>query len=226
MFLGTDQKVYILDKTEGNSVQIGGHPAWASVYDIESRTATPMDMLTNTFCASGMHLPNGSYVTFGGNGAVGQGGVEGDVQEPGGFTGLFDTVYGDWDGRTQIRLLNPCDDDLNSTQCQWYDNRTDVQMQKARWYSTAEPLGDGSIAIIGGFVSGGYINRNTPNTDPEFEGGAAEPTTEFYPSKGPAQVMNFMIKTSGLNAYAHTYLMPDGRLFVQANFSSSTSLAS
>ncbi|EMD36250.1 hypothetical protein CERSUDRAFT_155904 [Gelatoporia subvermispora B] len=220
MFLGTDQKVYILDKTEGNSVQIGGHPAWASVYDIESRTATPMDMLTNTFCASGMHLPNGSYVTFGGNGAVGQGGVEGDVQEPGGFTGLFDTVYGDWDGRTQIRLLNPCDDDLNSTQCQWYDNRTDVQMQKARWYSTAEPLGDGSIAIIGGFVSGGYINRNTPNTDPEFEGGAAEPTTEFYPSKGPAQVMNFMIKTSGLNAYAHTYLMPDGRLFVQANFSS------
>ncbi|OCH89155.1 DUF1929-domain-containing protein [Obba rivulosa] len=220
LFLGNENKVYILDKAEGNSVQVGGHPAWAAVYDIETRTATPMDMTTNTFCSSGMHLPNGSYVTFGGNGAVGPGGNISDVTEPGGFTGLYSTVYGDWDGRTEIRLLNPCDDDLDSQGCQWYDNRTDVQMQKARWYSTAEPLGDGSIAIIGGFVNGGYVNRNTPNVDPTYEGGAAEPTTEFYPSKGPAQVMNFMVQTSGLNAYAHTFLMPDGRLFLQANYSS------
>ena len=32
-----------------------------------------MSVLTNTFCASGMHLPNGSYAAFGGNGAVGIG---------------------------------------------------------------------------------------------------------------------------------------------------------
>ena len=29
-----------------------------------------MSVLTNTFCASGMHLPNGSYATFGGNAAI------------------------------------------------------------------------------------------------------------------------------------------------------------
>ena len=29
-----------------------------------------MGVLTNSFCASGMHLPNGSYATFGGNNAV------------------------------------------------------------------------------------------------------------------------------------------------------------
>ena len=29
-----------------------------------------MSVTTNTFCASGMHLPNGSYSTFGGNDAV------------------------------------------------------------------------------------------------------------------------------------------------------------
>jgi hypothetical protein len=32
MFLGNDEKVYIMDKVEGNSVQVNGHPAWASVW--------------------------------------------------------------------------------------------------------------------------------------------------------------------------------------------------
>lgn len=92
-------------------------------------------------------------------------------------------------------------------------------MQKRRWYSAAEALGDGSVAIIGGFVNGGYVNRNFPNTDPTLEGGAAEPTYEFYPSKGTATEMTFMTTTSGLNSYAHSYLMPSGNMFLQANLS-------
>jgi hypothetical protein len=32
MFLGNTQKVYILDKTEGNAASIAGHPAWGSVW--------------------------------------------------------------------------------------------------------------------------------------------------------------------------------------------------
>ena len=94
-------------------------------------------------------------------------------------------------------------------------------MQKQRWYFAAEALANGSIAIIGGFVNGGYVNRNTPNTDPGYEGGAAEPTYEFYPSKGDATVMQFMITTSDLNSYAHTYLMPFGKMPLQANISTS-----
>jgi hypothetical protein len=182
-----------------------------------------MDVVTNTFCASGMHLPNGSYVTFGGNGAVGPGGNIGSVTNSAG-SGAYDATYEDYDGTKAIRILNPCTDSDNfaSSQCQWFDNATLLSMQKQRWYSAAEALADGSIAIIGGFVNGGYINRNTPNTDPEYEGGAAEPTYEFYPSKGTATVMQFMITTSGLNSYAHTYLMPSGNMFIQANISTST----
>lgn len=30
MFLGNEEKVYIIDKAEANDVQINGHPAWAS----------------------------------------------------------------------------------------------------------------------------------------------------------------------------------------------------
>ncbi|KAF7346181.1 CAP10 domain-containing protein [Mycena sanguinolenta] len=217
MFVGNEQKVYILDKAEGNSVQVQGHPA-----DINTHQAQVMDVPSNVFCASGYHLPNGSFVTFGGNGAIGPGGVIGSEQNPGGGSGEWDATYQDFDGSRAIRILNPCtnSDNFASTNCQWFDNAAVLSMQKKRWYSAAEALGNGTIVIIGGFVNGGYINRNYPNTDPTFSGGAAEPTYEFYPSNGqtPAQ-MAFLTKTSGLNAYAHTFLLASGNLFLQANYS-------
>ncbi|KAI6038557.1 putative copper radical oxidase [Pisolithus marmoratus] len=220
MFLGNEEKVYILDKAEGNSAQINGHPAWGAAWDINAHTATLMEVYTNAFCASGMHLPNGSYATFGGNGAVGPGGNIGSVLNNAG-SGAYDATYGDYDGGNAIRILNPCTnaDDWSSPQCQWFDNATVLAMQKRRWYAACEPLGDGTIALLGGFVNGGYINRNTPNTDPAYEGGAAEPTYEFFPSRGAATEMQFMVSTSGLNSYAHTYLMPSGKMLVQANIS-------
>ena len=82
MFLGNLEKVYILDKSEANEAKFGQYPAMGAVYDIASRTATTMGVTTNVFCASGMHLPNGSFATFGGNGAVGPGGNIGDVTPP------------------------------------------------------------------------------------------------------------------------------------------------
>lgn len=221
--------MYILDKTEGNAAQINGHPAWGSVYDISSQQTTLMNVFTNTFCASGMHLPNGSFVTFGGNGAIGPGGEVGSQPNPfdGGVTAIWDSTYQDFDGRRSIRVLTPCEGDIDGRpECQWFDNATFIAMQRNRWYAGAEPLADGSIAIIGGYVAGGYVNRNFPNVDPAFEGGAAEPTYEFYPSKGEPQMMQFMVDTSGLNSYAHTYLMPSGQMFVQANLSTSASVFS
>lgn len=190
--------------------------------DIQTHQATAMDVRTNVFCSSGMHLPNGSYVTFGGNGAVGPGGNLGSQLNPGGYSASWDSTIQDFDGTKAIRVLNPCtnSDTFSATECQWFDDPTVLSMQKSRWYSAAEPTGEGNIVIIGGFVNGGYVNRNYPNVDPELEGGAAEPTYEYYPSTNATpQVFNFLVQTSGLNAYAHTFLMPSGKLLVQANTS-------
>lgn len=225
MFVGNEEKVYILDKAENNAAQINGHPAWGAYFDLNTQETHLMDAYTNVFCASGMHLPNGSFVTFGGNGAVGLRGDIGSVLNPDGYSAAFDETYQDYDGRRSIRIIDPCDGEIGDrAECQWFDNATFVAMQKNRWYSAAEPLGDGSVAIIGGFVNGGYVNRNVPNIDPAFEGGAAEPTYEFYPTKGEATIMQFMITTSGLNSYAHSFLMPSGLMFLQANLSTSTFL--
>ncbi|KAJ7784693.1 putative copper radical oxidase [Mycena metata] len=209
MFVGNAEKVYILDKAEGNAAQINGHAAWGAVWDINTHEATVMDVVTNSFCASGFHLPNGSFAP---------GGNIGSEKNSAG-SGAWDATYQDFDGGQAIRILNPCTDSDNfaSTECQWFDNAAVLSMQKRRWYSAAEALADGTIAIIGGFVNGG---GNYPNTDPTTSGGAAEPTYEFYPANGQApQIMNFMVKTSGLNAYAHTFLLASGNLFLQANFS-------
>lgn len=225
MLVGNDGKVYILDKSEGNAAQINGHPAMGSIYDIATRTATAMEIHTNPFCASGMHMPNGSFITFGGNGAIGPGGNIGDTQK-----GVYDTTYNDYAGQQGVRVLNPLtctgSDAATNGDCQWYDDASTVHLEVMRWYSTAEPMGDGSVAIIGGYTNGGYINRNYPDgTDPIWQGGASQPTYEFWPGRGgQPPVMPFLVEAGGLNSYPHTFLLASGRMVLQANVSTSTCL--
>lgn len=180
-----------------------------------------MDFASNAFCASGMHFPNGSFATFGGNGAIGPGGNIGSQVNAGGGSGAYDDTYKDADGAKSIRILNPCSGSVSAwaSDCQWFDDASKLAMQKKRWYSTAEALADGSIVLIGGFVNGGYINRNFPDHDPNS--GAAENTYEYYPSKGDAKEMQLMLNTGGLNSYAHAFLMPSGKMLVQTNYTTS-----
>jgi len=222
MFLGNEDSVYILDKAENNDAQVNGHPAWGSLWDIKTRQAVVMDVRSNTFCASGMHLPNGSFVTFGGNSGVGLGGKTGSQLNPDNQSGAWDSFYKDFDGRTAIRVVNPCriSDSLNTGDCAWYDEPEAMSMKRQRWYSSAEATGEGEVIIIGGFINGGFINRWYPVTDPVNQLGQSEPSYEYYPPKGgdPANV-NFLIQAGGLNAYAHAYLMPSGKIMLQANLS-------
>ena len=36
MFVGNEEKVYILDKAEGNAAQVNGHPAWGGVWSVHN----------------------------------------------------------------------------------------------------------------------------------------------------------------------------------------------
>lgn len=219
MFLGNEEKVYIMDKVEGNAATVNGHVAWASVWDIATRTADTMDVPSNIFCSSGLHLPNGSFTAFGGNGAVGRGGNAGS--QPGDGRSSWDNEYYNSDGTRSIRILKPCKTSENfaSPECQWFDDVTKLSMKKARWYSTAEALADGTTVLIGGFANGGYVNRDYPNVNPN--GGGSENTYEFFPARPEEPpILPFLTKTSGLNAYVHAFLMPSGRMFLQANYSS------
>lgn len=210
MFLGTSNKVYILDKTENNPISVTSavsgttHPAWATEYDLSTNTYRIMDVLSNSFCAGGGRLGNGTWAIFGGNQPVTTGGVA--TTSP--------AAYDDTDGGTAIRLLTPCDDEsceyIQGTQSYNTDGNTGgyLQMTGRRWYPTIEPLADGTLIVIGGDKNGGYVN--TAQQD--------NPTYEFFPKQADdPQGFDWLSENLPVNLYPLTWMMPDGRLFMQAN---------
>lgn len=229
MGLINEDFVYILDKVEQNPTKVPGtnKPAWGSILNLADNTASVIDVNSNTFCASGITLGNGTWVVAGGNQAITYGGIQ--ATDGGG-------AYLDYDGRKALRLLEPVASGTGNASIQWIDSPGGLQMQSQRWYPGIETLPDGSIVLIGGATNGGYINRNYPNTDPAWsgtgasmtnpDGGGSNPTYEFYPLKpnlpagnGTLGWSNFMVKTSGLNMYPHMFLLPSGNIFMQANYS-------
>ncbi|KAM0751527.1 hypothetical protein T439DRAFT_342652 [Meredithblackwellia eburnea MCA 4105] len=118
-----DDELLILDKAENNRLQINDHPAWGAIYTISTSTSRAIDLETNSFCAGGSWLGNGTLVSVSGNPATGK--------------------YKDQDGLQAIRLLNPC------TSCKIYENPSRIRLTSARWYPSTTRMSDGSLFILG-----------------------------------------------------------------------------
>ncbi|KAF8334022.1 DUF1929-domain-containing protein [Cantharellus anzutake] len=205
LFLGTANKVYVVDKTEDNPLRIKSHPAWGSEITLNpTYSVRAMDIYSNTFCAGGSSLGDGRWINVGGNEGVSWGGVAPGVQgnNPAAYGGA---PYDDYDGGAAIRLLMPRDDGT----CNWDDNPKNY-MSSRRWYPTVEPLEDGSVVIIGGDNIGGYLNSADQNN----------PTLEYWPSKGNGTPVYLPIldETLPANLFPLTWLLPSGNLFIQVNW--------
>ncbi|WVQ64379.1 uncharacterized protein L199_002544 [Kwoniella botswanensis] len=203
MFLGTEKTVYILDKAENNSMQVTNsdgltHPAWGTTYDLTSNSATAMSVSSNTFCAAGLPIANGSWVVFGGNQPVTYEGVA--TKDANGANPYLNT-----DGGAAIRLLTPCDDG----NCAWQEGGDALTMSGKRWYPSVELLGDGSLIVLGGDNNGGYVSTFVQNN----------PTYEYWPKKSSGGIhMDFLNYTVPVNLFPLTYLLPGGKLFLQAAY--------
>ena len=225
--LANENTIFVIDKVENNKAKLNnGKPVWASLVTIgnwnETWQVRGVDSNTNPFCAAGATLGNGSWMVVGGNEAITYGGAS---------SAFGKNAYQDHDGRKAIRIMEP---NSNGADLSWIDQpNTPNRMTSPRWYPGIEGLPDGSVMLIGGATHGGYINRNTPNVDPAYatsfkspqqgkwDQGGANPSFEFWPpdNKPGARLSKFMVTTSGLNMYPHTYLMPSGKIFMQANYS-------
>ncbi|KAF8624940.1 hypothetical protein AX17_006966 [Amanita inopinata Kibby_2008] len=193
MFLGTESTVYMLDKTENNPATINGHPAWASEFNLSGNDQRVLDAITNTFCAGGNVLGNGTWVVVGGNSPVTYGGQSIDTNDGQG-------PYGDPDGRNS--LLDPCDDQ----QCNW--SMSPFQTQQQRWYPSVETLEDGTLIILGGSKDAVYVN-NAINDNPTYE---------YFPPNGPPVFSPTIQRTLPVNLYPLTWLLPSGNLLVQTGW--------
>jgi len=92
-----------------------------------------MDVITNTFCAGGGVLGNGTWINVGGNNAVGAGGLNHPINSshfplssifyigiplPDDQQNSGAGPYQVHDGGLAIRFINPCDDQG----CNWIDD--------------------------------------------------------------------------------------------------------
>jgi hypothetical protein len=189
----------IIDKVEHNPLSINGHPAWGALYDLRTNRARPLDVRSNSFCAGGSFLSNGSLINVGGNPVV--------VDR----TGAAD--FGDTNGIQAIRLFHPDQCDDRGRGCDIIEMPHRLRLATPRWYNTVLRLDDGSAMILGGSIRGGWINNATTNN----------PTIEYFPPKNihgfnglpiPSQ---FLADTLNSNLFPIAILLPDSRVFVAAN---------
>jgi hypothetical protein len=188
----------IVDKVEHNPLSVSGHPAWAALYNLDTHAVKPLDMQSNSFCAGGSFLSNGTMIIVGGNPVVSS------------HTGPSD--FGDLNGLQSVRIFEPCDSET-ADDCQIYEDHSRIRLASPRWYNAVVRISDGSALIIGGSKKGGWINNATVNN----------PTIEYFPPKSihnsnglPIQ-LPFLADTLNSNLFPIAFSLPDGKIFMAAN---------
>jgi len=179
----------LFDRPNTDPLTINGHSAWGALWNLETNTATALDVVSNSFCASGSFVSNGSMVSVGG-------------QE---F--LLPDPNPDIDGRMGIRIFEPCDNP-SGVGCTLFDDPANLHLAETRWYPTSIRIFDGSLMILGGIHEAAIFY----NIDPVNN-------FEFYPPKdnGIPRPSPFLERTVPVNLFPRAFALPDGKVFIVAN---------
>ncbi|KAI0684372.1 glyoxal oxidase precursor [Earliella scabrosa] len=179
--------VIFFDRASDDPLQINGHSAWGALWNLETSTVQPLDVLTNSFCASGALLSNGTMVSVGG--------------DPRGFPGN-PAIH---PGNTGLRIFEPCASPTGEG-CTLFEDPANIHLLARRWYPTAIRIFDGSLMIIGGT----HVNAAFYNIDPEN-------SFEFFPRKEDAvRPSAFLERSLPANLFPRAFSLPDGTVFMVA----------
>ncbi|KAL1944356.1 hypothetical protein VTO73DRAFT_3541 [Trametes versicolor] len=180
--------VVFFDRASNDPLQINNHSAWGALWDLQTSTVKPLDVLTNSFCASGALLSNGTMASLGG--------------DPNGFPGNPDIRP----GTQAIRIFEPCASPSGEG-CTLFEDPVNLHLQEPRWYPSSIRIFDGSLLIVGG------MHEDTPfyNTDPAL-------SFEFFPPKESApRPSEFLKRSLPANLFPRIFALPDGKVFMVAN---------
>lgn len=195
----SDSHAIIIDKVEHNPLSIDGHPAWGALFNLKTHSVKPLRMQSNSFCAGGTFLSNGTLINIGGNPVI-------EAK-----TSAAD--FGDTNGLQAVRIFEPCDSSDSVDKCDIYENHARIRLASPRWYNTVLRISDGSAMIVGGSSRGGWINNGTTNN----------PTLEYFPPKNLHEAnglpihLPFLVDTLNSNLFPIAFALPDGRIFMAAN---------
>ncbi|TFK83299.1 copper radical oxidase [Polyporus arcularius HHB13444] len=175
------------DRASDDPLQINGHSAWGALWNLETDAVTALDVVTNSWCAGGAFLSNGTMVNVGGDPT----GYDGNPAiEPG--------IQG-------IRLFGPC---LSRTGegCTVYED-PGLHLLVNRWYPSSIRIFDGSLLIAGGSHVGSLFYDIDPETSFEFF-----PRKEEFVRPSP-----FLERSLPANLFPRIFALPDGTVFMVAN---------
>ncbi|KAF8595716.1 hypothetical protein BDV93DRAFT_528477 [Ceratobasidium sp. AG-I] len=193
MTVATNTTVVIIDKFEQNPLHDSADkPVWGAVYSTVSDNARPLHLVTNSFCATGTWLSNGTLVNLGGNPVVATANASSD------------------NGLMGIRHYNPCADSGN---CDVYESPYRIRLTSYRWYPSSARLSDGSVFIYGGANGGSWTNFD-PLNNPSYEFYPPKNINGYNGMKIPAP---FLEDSLPHNMFPHMMLLPSNDVFIAAN---------
>jgi len=178
----------LYDRADNDPLQVNGHAAWGTLWNFETNTATALDLVTDSFCASGSFLSNGSMVSVGGNLALA-------------------TIPQAGDGRMGLRIFEPCNSPSGAG-CTVFENPATHHLTENRWYPSSLRIFDGSLMVVGGT----HISTPFYNVDPENSFEFFPPKDGGVPRSSP-----FLARTVPANLFPRALALPDGRVFIAAN---------
>ncbi|KAI9674055.1 MAG: hypothetical protein M1829_003898 [Trizodia sp. TS-e1964] len=183
-------RVVFLDKVEnyGQLKLANGQFAYSAEYDPITNLPFPLSYKSNAFCSGGIFLADGRFCSFGGNAPL----------------TFIDPTVGD--GFTAIRYLSRSFSDDSLTGQSWSEPGN--RLASARWYASAQILGDGTV-----FVASGSLNGLNPtvqaNNNPTYEILDASGVTN-----GVRIPLDILVKNQPYYMYPFIHLLSDGSLFI------------
>ncbi|KAF9019743.1 copper radical oxidase [Hymenopellis radicata] len=178
----------VFDRPSNDPLQINGHAAWGALWNLETNTATALDVITDSFCGSGSFLSNGTMVSLGGTP------MENPQTEP------------DYDGQMGIRIFEPCLDPAG-TGCTLFEDPDNLHLTESRWYPSSARIFDGSLMVVGGSHVPTFFNDDPANTFeffPPKDGGVPRPSA-------------FLERSGHTNLFPRVFALPDGKVLLVAN---------
>ncbi|KAE9407809.1 hypothetical protein BT96DRAFT_914461 [Gymnopus androsaceus JB14] len=162
--------------------------AWGAELNINTQTVRALNPTSNTWCATGSFIGNGTLVSTGGNPIV--------------ITGAS--------GLQAVRLFTPCSDET----CDILEDPTRIRLASPRWYPSSARISDGSMIIIGGSMVGPVFINNATVNNPTYE---FFPPKNINGFNGLQIPMKFLQDTLNANQFPIVKQLPDDTLFIAAN---------
>ncbi|KAJ7033704.1 glyoxal oxidase [Mycena alexandri] len=185
-----------------------GKVAWGALWNLEINTATPLKLKTDSFCASGALISNGTMVSVGGN-----------------IPSVADlNQTGAYDGRMGLRMFAPSPDP-NGIGCAVFEDLDNLKLSETRWYTLSLRIFDASLMIVGGthqlqqfYNTSMTVLKALFSKSPNI---ISDPVNsfEFFPKKGGGvpRPSAFLERSLPVNLFPRVFALPDGKVFMVAN---------